>query len=63
MNWKALKTKKDYIIATNRLMNIFHVAKGTPEGDEMELLMVLVKDYDDKYYIITDINSLWAIKV
>ena len=52
MKWKVLKTERDYTKATNRLMQIFHAAPGTTEGDEMELLMVLVKDYDDKHHII-----------
>jgi HTH-type transcriptional regulator/antitoxin HigA len=62
MNWKVLKTEQDYSTATNRLMDIFHAEQGTPDGDEMELLMVLVKDYDDKHYVIAQPNPLEAIK-
>ena len=62
MNWKVLKTEKDYNDATNRLMEIFHAEQGTTEGDEMELLMVLVKDYDDKHYVLPQVNPLEAIK-
>jgi len=62
MNWKVLKTEKDYNDATNRLMEIFHAEQGTTEGDEMELLMVLVKDYDDKYYVLPQLSPLDAIK-
>ena len=62
MNWKLLKTEGDYIEATNRLMEIFHAEQGTPEGDEMELLTVLIKDYDDKHYTLPLVNPLDAIK-
>jgi len=58
MNWKVLKTENEYTKATNRLMEIFHADLGTPEGDEMELLTVLVKDYDDKYYELPLVSSI-----
>jgi HTH-type transcriptional regulator/antitoxin HigA len=50
MNWKVLKTEEDYKNASIRLMEIFHVSPNSPEHDELDLLMVLVKDYDDKHY-------------
>ena len=62
MNWKVLKTEKDYTNATNRLMDIFHAAEGTPEADELELLIVLVKDYDDKHFVLPQLSPLDAIK-
>ena len=62
MNWKVLKTEKDYTNATNRLMDIFHATEGTPEADELELLIVLVKDYDDKHYVLPQLSPLDAIK-
>jgi len=62
MNWKVLKTEKDYTNATNRLIDIFHATEGTPEADELELLIVLVKDYDDKHYVLPQLSPLDAIK-
>lgn len=50
MNWKVLKTENDYNKASIRMMEIFHAAPNTPEGEELELLLVLVKDYDDKLH-------------
>jgi len=49
MNWKVLQTEEDYNKASLRLIEIFHVQPNTPEGDELDLLMVLLKDYDDKH--------------
>jgi len=63
MKWKVLKTERDYTKATNRLMDIFHAAPGTSEGDEMELLMVLVKDYDDRHYVIPELDPIEVIKL
>lgn len=62
MNWKVLKTEKDYTKASKRLMEIFHAEPGTPEGDEMELLMVLIEDYDNKHYTVPYPDALEAIK-
>ena len=45
-----------------RLMEIFHAEANTTESDELELLMVLVKDYDDKHYPFPQIDVLEVIK-
>jgi len=62
MNWKVLKTEDDYNKASIRLMEIFHAQPNTPESDELELLLVLVKDYDDKHYHLPELEPLEVIK-
>ena len=62
MNWKVLKTEEDYNNASMRLMEIFHANPNTPESDELDLLMVLVKDYDDKHYQLPELDALEVIK-
>jgi HTH-type transcriptional regulator/antitoxin HigA len=62
MNWKVLKTEADYNTAAIRMMEIFHAEPGTPEGDERDLLIVLVKDYDDKHYQLPELDALEVIK-
>jgi len=62
MNWKVLKTEDDYNKASLRLMEIFHAKPNTPEGDELDLLMVLVKDFDDKHYELPELDALEVIK-
>ena len=62
MNWKVLKTEEDYNIASMRLMEIFHAEPNTPENEELELLLVLVKDFDDKNYHLPEIAPLEIIK-
>lgn len=59
-NWKVLKSKKDYQKASLRLMEIFHAEPNTPESDE--LLLVLVKDYDDKHYELPELDPLEVIR-
>ena len=62
MNWKVLKTEEDYIKASIRLMEIFHAKENTIESDELELLSVLVKHYDDKHYHLPELDALEVIK-
>ena len=61
MNWKVLKTEEDYNKASMRLMEIFHAQPNT-QSDELDLLMVLVKDYDDKHYQLPELDALEVIK-
>jgi HTH-type transcriptional regulator/antitoxin HigA len=63
MNWKVLKTDDDYNKASLRLMEIFHAEPNTPESDELDLLIVLVKDYDDRHYPMPELDPLEVIKI
>jgi HTH-type transcriptional regulator / antitoxin HigA len=63
MEWTVLKTDEDYQKASIRLMQIFHAEPNTPEGDELELLMVLIKYYDDKYVHLPELDPIEVIKI
>ncbi len=62
MIWKVLKTEEDYNKASVRLMQIFHAQPNSVESDELDLLIVLVKDYDDKHYKLPELDALEVIK-
>ena len=63
MNWKVLNTEEDYNIASLRLMDIFHAQPNTPDGDEMQLLLVLIQDYDNRHYEMPELDALEVIKI
>lgn len=63
MNWKVLKTEAQYKKAIARTMEIFQAAKGTPQSDELDLLLVLVKDYEDKHIHLPELDPIDAIKL
>ena len=62
MNWKVLKTEEDYNRASLRLMEIFHAMPNTPESEELDLLEVLIKDYDDRHFQLPELDALEVIK-
>ena len=63
MNWKVIKTEAAYQKAAKRTMAIFQAKDGTPEADELALLLVLIKDYEDKHIQIPQVNPLEVIKL
>jgi len=63
MTWKILKTDEDYDMASSRLMEIFDAEPNSPESEELELLMLLVKDYDERHFEILQPDPISAIKL
>ena len=62
MEIKAIKTEQDYNQALNRLETIFHAGIDTPEGDEAEILSILIEKYEDMHYAIGMPDPIEAIK-
>jgi len=50
MNIKVIKTKKDYKIALEHLNVLMDAKKDTPEFDELELLALVIEDYEKKNF-------------
>ncbi len=62
MNLKPIKTKKDYQQALDRLEVIFDAKKRTPEGDELEILGILIDQYEKEHFPIDLPDPIEAIK-
>tara|TARA_R110002072_G_scaffold142597_3_gene287980 strand:+ start:889 stop:1257 length:369 start_codon:yes stop_codon:yes gene_type:complete len=63
MNIKPIKTEEDYERALIRLDEIFDASVNTEEGDEAEILMILVDNYENQYYPIESPDPIEAIKI
>lgn len=63
MNIKPIKTEKDYEKALQRLEQIFDASPDTKEGDEAEVLSLLIEYYEDRYYPIEAPDPIEAIKI
>jgi HTH-type transcriptional regulator/antitoxin HigA len=57
MNIKLIKTEQDYKDALKRLELIFDAAPNTAKGDELEILGVLIDNYEKINFPIDDITS------
>ncbi|MFY0608112.1 MAG: transcriptional regulator [Cyclobacteriaceae bacterium] len=62
MKIKAIKTEDDYNSALNRLEQIFHASVNSPEGDEAEILTILIEKYEEEHYPIVAPDPIEAIK-
>ena len=62
MNIKPLKNKHDYDNALTRVDQLMDSESGTPEGDELDVLSVLVEKYEDVNHPIEAPNPIEAIR-
>ena len=62
MTLRLIKTKKDYQTALARLEVIFDAKPGTPQGDELEVLGILIDKYEQENYPIDFPDPIEAIK-
>lgn len=62
MTLRPIKTKKDYQNALLRLERIFDAKPGSTEGDELEVLGILIDTYEKKHYPIEFPDPIEAIK-
>jgi HTH-type transcriptional regulator/antitoxin HigA len=62
MEIKIIKTEEEYNQALKRLEVIFDAPVDSPEGDEAELLSILIEKYEDEHYPIEAPDPIEAIK-
>ena len=62
MEHKVIKNEKDYQKALIRLEKIFDSKKGTKDGDELELLSLLIDKFEQEKYPIDLPDPIDAIK-
>ena len=62
MNVKVIKTVEEYTKALKRLEKIFHAPIDSIEGDEADLLSILVEKYENEHYPIEAPDPIEAIK-
>jgi HTH-type transcriptional regulator/antitoxin HigA len=59
---KPIKTKKDYQAALDRLDKIFDAKKNSTDGDELEILGILIEKYENEHFPISLPDPIEAIK-
>ncbi len=63
MNLKLIKSDKDYREALQRLEVIFDAPIDTKEGDEAEILSLMIESFENKHYPIETPDPIEAIKI
>ncbi|WP_147676408.1 helix-turn-helix domain-containing protein [Algibacter pacificus] len=63
MEIKPIKTEKDYNKALERLELIFDASPNSKEGDEAEILSLLIENFENKHYPIETPDPIEAIKI
>jgi HTH-type transcriptional regulator/antitoxin HigA len=62
MSIKPIKTSYDYEKALERLEDIFDAKIGTKQGDELEILTILIEKYEKENFPIEMPDPIEAIK-
>jgi len=63
MKITPIKTEKDYLEALERLEVIFDAAPNSVEGDEAEILSMLIDNYENQFFAIDAPDPIEAIKI
>ena len=63
MTIQLIKTEQAYEQALERLDQLFDAPVGTPEGEEAELLVLLISEYEKEHYSIPMPDPIEAIKI
>ena len=63
MELKPIKSEEDYRKGLQRLEVIFDASIDTEEGDEAEILSMLIENYENEHYPIEAPDPIDAIKI
>lgn len=62
MEIKLIASEEDYQEALERLELVFDAKRGTPEGDELEVLSILIDKYENEHFPIGLPDPIETIK-
>ena len=62
MNIKPIHSEKDYDAMLARIETLFDAEPGTAESDELDVLFLIVEDYENRCYPIEPLDPVEFIK-
>ena len=62
MDIQAIKTEQDYDRALSKIEELWGIDEGTEDGDKLDVLLILVDDYEKIHYPILPPDPIEAIK-
>ncbi len=63
MKIRPIKTEQQYFQALEKLDEIFDAKENTPEGDEAEILSLLIDTFENEHYQIEAPDPIEAIRI
>lgn len=61
--WLPIETENEYKEATSRFEEIFDAEKGSPHFKEMQLLAILISEYEKKHFSLPEVDPIEMIKI
>ncbi|NNA88985.1 helix-turn-helix domain-containing protein [Pseudomonas gessardii] len=62
MNIKPIRTPEDLAAALARVNQLWGAEVGSPQGDELEILALLIEKYEDEHFPMPPSDPVEAIK-
>ncbi len=62
MNIKPIRSQEDLAAALTRVEQLWGAEIGSAEGDELEILVLLIEKYEEEHYPIPPSDPIEAIK-
>lgn len=59
---KAIKTEAEYEAAMEQMEQLWDCPANTPEADLLEVLSILIEDYESKHYRIEPLDPIEALR-
>lgn len=63
MKIKILKNEREYEAALNYIDTIFDAKPNTPQGEELALLLLVIKDYEEKHHEVAAPDAIEVVKL
>jgi HTH-type transcriptional regulator/antitoxin HigA len=58
---RPIHNERDYQAALRQVERLFDAEPGTPEGDELEILTILIEVYEAEHYPMDELDPIAAI--
>ena len=61
--WLPIETQQEYKEASSRFEEIYDVQKSSPHFKEMQLLAILISEYEKRQFSLAEVDPIELIKI
>jgi HTH-type transcriptional regulator/antitoxin HigA len=58
MNIRPIRSDSDHKAALARIEAVWGASEGTPEGDELDILAILVEEFENRHYPVEELEPI-----